>query len=211
MQPLTAPRSLKEKQRQEREMLILQAAEAVLLEKGYYEMSIDEIAARVGIAKGTVYLHFASKEELVLALVQRDMQKLLDTVENSASLETTARGKLEIIFQTLYRGYFDKHARIPYLINSSSELRRLFEEKKSSMHDKWEHLYSLTQTLLEEGKANGEFDPEIPTQIMLCAFFSLLSPRSYERLLADEKLTPEDVVQHLKRLYFKSIATVKGE
>ena len=50
MQPVTAPRSLKEKQRQEREELILQAAEEVLAEKGYYETSIDEIAARVGIA-----------------------------------------------------------------------------------------------------------------------------------------------------------------
>ncbi len=59
----TAPLSLKERQRREREELILQVAEEVLLEKGYYEASIDEIAARVGIAKGTVYLHFASKED----------------------------------------------------------------------------------------------------------------------------------------------------
>ena len=211
MQPLTVPRSLKEKQRQEREALILQAAEAVLLEKGYHEMSIDEIAARVGIAKGTVYLHFPSKEELVLALVERDMQKLLDIVENSLSMETTAYGKLQIIFQALYRGYYDKHVRIPYLINSSGELRRLLEEKKGRMHDKWEHIYSLIRTLLDEGKVNGEFDPDIPTQIMLSAFFSLLSPRSYERLLNEEQMPPEDIVQHLKRLYFKSIATVKGE
>ena len=81
MQPLTAPRSLKEKQRQEREALILQAAEEVLTEKGYYETSIDEIAARVGIAKGTVYLHFPSKEDLVVAIFERDMHKLVELVE----------------------------------------------------------------------------------------------------------------------------------
>ncbi len=60
--------SLKEKQRQEREQLIIQAAEEVLQEKGYYETSMDEIAARVGIAKGTIYTHFPGKEELVLAI-----------------------------------------------------------------------------------------------------------------------------------------------
>ncbi|MFL5699301.1 MAG: helix-turn-helix domain-containing protein, partial [Ktedonobacteraceae bacterium] len=66
MTPATMlPRTLKERQRQEREALILQAAEEVLIEKGYHEMSMDEIAARVGISKGTVYLHFASKEDLV--------------------------------------------------------------------------------------------------------------------------------------------------
>jgi TetR/AcrR family transcriptional regulator, fatty acid metabolism regulator protein len=211
MQPLTAPRSLKEKQRQEREALILQAAEAVLLEKGYHEMSIDEIAARVGIAKGTVYLHFPSKEELVLALVERDTQRLLDIVQSNVSLETTSRGKLEIIFQALYREYFDKHVRIPYLINTSSELRRLFEEKKGWKREKWEQVYALIQALLEEGKAKGEFDPEIPTQMMLSTFFSFLSPRSYERLLVDEQMQPEEVVRYLKRLYFKSIVVVKGE
>src|SRR5713226_1799238 len=78
----TAPRvSLKEKQRQEREALILQVAEEVLLEKGYHEASIDEIASRVGIAKGTVYLHFPSKEDLVVAIFERDMQQLLQYID----------------------------------------------------------------------------------------------------------------------------------
>jgi TetR/AcrR family transcriptional regulator, fatty acid metabolism regulator protein len=60
-------RSLKDRQRKERERLILDAAEELLAEKGYHEMSIDEIAARVGVSKGAVYLHFSSKEELLLA------------------------------------------------------------------------------------------------------------------------------------------------
>src|SRR5579863_2249574 len=70
--------SLKEKQRREREELILQAAEEVFQEKGYYEASMDEIAARVGIAKGTIYTHFPGKEELVIELFNRSMQRLLD-------------------------------------------------------------------------------------------------------------------------------------
>jgi len=51
--------------------------------------------------------------------------------------------------------------------------------------------------------------------VMVCChcqhIFNLLSPRSYERLLNDEQMPPEEIVLHLKRLYFKSIATVKGE
>ena len=53
MQTLHTPAtSLKEKQRKEREELILQAAEEVFQEKGYYETSMDEIAARVGYRDG---------------------------------------------------------------------------------------------------------------------------------------------------------------
>ena len=211
MQPQTAPRSLKEKQRQEREALILQAAEEMLLEKGYHDMSIDEIAARVGIAKGTVYLHFASKEELVLALVGRDMQKLLDLIESNVAQETTPRGKLEAIFETIYRSFFDRHLRMTYLINNSDELHRLLEEKKPLKREKWDRVVLLVQTLLEEGKANGAFDPDLPTSVMVSAFFSLLSQRSYEHLIIEEQRSPEDVVRCLKRLYFKGIENTKGE
>src|SRR5205807_4196642 len=108
MQPVTAHRSLKEKQRQEREALILEAAEEVLMEKGYYETSMDEIAARVGIAKGTVYLHFPSKEDLVVAIFQRDMERLLQLIKATISSSLTPREKAEIILEQLYGSMFTR-------------------------------------------------------------------------------------------------------
>src|SRR6266852_9344665 len=105
MTQTTTPRTLKERQRQEREALILQAAEEVLMEKGYHETSIDEIAARVGIAKGTVYLHFPSKEDLVIAIFERDMQQLLQYIDSTMSSALTARGKLEAIFDLMHGGF----------------------------------------------------------------------------------------------------------
>lgn len=211
MQPLTAPRSLKEKQRQEREALILQAAEEVLTEKGYYETSIDEIAARVGIAKGTVYLHFPSKEDLVVALFERDMKKLVELVESKAASALTTRGKLEAVFSAVYGAYYSsgmgQRMHLPYLVNNSSELRRLFLEKKGCMREQWEQLSAIITALLEEGKVAGEFDKNISTPAMLGAFFSLLSPRNYERLLNEHQMPSEEVVKQLRHLYFKGITT----
>ena len=57
--------SLKERQREERAALILRAASDLLIEKGYHDASMDEIAARAGISKGALYLHFAGKEALL--------------------------------------------------------------------------------------------------------------------------------------------------
>ena len=106
MQIAHTPRSLKEKQRQEREALILQVAEEVLMEKGYHETSMDEIAARVGIAKGSVYLHFPGKEDLVVAIFARDMQQFLqaveEAIEGTAASELTARAKLEAVLHFMY-------------------------------------------------------------------------------------------------------------
>jgi len=215
MLPVTAPRSLKEKQRQEREELILQAAEEVLMEKGYYETSIDEIAARVGIAKGTVYLHFPGKEDLVIAILERNPQAVVELVEATSASAGTNREKLEAILQVMYSGFFDPRRsqlmQLPYTVMNSPELRRVFVEKKGCMRGKWDHLEVLIASILEDGKAEGEFDKTIPTPVMISAFFSLLSPRSFERLNANNQMTVSEFVEYLGRFYFKGIAAVQVE
>jgi len=134
MQSITTIRSLKEKQRQEREELILQAAEEMLAEKGYHETSMDEIAVRVGIAKGTVYLHFPSKEDLVMAIFERGMLKLLEGVEASIASETTTRAKMEAVLRFIYGGFFNKRSEALFSMfgSNSGELRRLFADPSSS-------------------------------------------------------------------------------
>src|ERR1700741_3101509 len=108
----TAPRSLKEKQRREGEELILKEAEEMLMEKGYYETSIDEIAARVGIAKGTVYLHFPSKEDLVVAILMRDLQHLLVKIDEVTATDATAHDKVEAILHCAYDTIFIKRMQL---------------------------------------------------------------------------------------------------
>src|SRR5436305_335194 len=70
--------SFKDRVKGEREQAILAAARDVFAEQGFEKASIDDIAERVGIGKGTVYLHFASKEELLIALMSRMSQSLAD-------------------------------------------------------------------------------------------------------------------------------------
>src|SRR5436305_9709875 len=206
MQPVTAPRSLKEKQRQEREALILQAAEEVLMEKGYHETSIDEIAARVGIAKGTVYLHFPSKEDLVIAIFERDMQQLLQYIDTAMSSDLTSRGKMEAIFDLMHGGIISKRMQLLYSLSNSGGLRHLLVEKKGCLREIWDQLSARLNSLFEEGKATGEFDSTLPAMVMLSAFYSLLSPKSYERLTEDGQMSAEDVEKNLKRIYFKGIS-----
>lgn len=206
MQTIQTSRSLKERQRQERETLILQVAEEVLLEKGYHEASVDEIAARVGIAKGTVYLHFPSKEDLVVAIFSRDMQSFLQRIDEVIATQPTSQAKLEAILHLLYTGLFCKHAQFLYTIYNSVDLQRLFKEKGTLMRELWEQFAVRVRALLVEGKSNGEFDSDIPTEVMLNAFFSLLSPHSYERLSRNIQMLPEELVAHLACIYFRGIA-----
>lgn len=207
MEQMQSHRSLKEKQREQRENLILQMAEEVLLEKGYHETSMEEIAARVGVAKGTVYLHFPGKEELVTAIFAREVEKFAQAIDEAIASEQTVRAKLEAILLFMYSGYYSKRAQLLYSITNSTNLRRIFLEEGSTLNTLWKGLSKRVEHLLEEGKNAGQLNPTLPTSVMLSAFFSLQSPRSYERLVLSEHMTPQEIVKYLGQIFFEGAGT----
>lgn len=74
---------------------ILDAARAVFSREGYAATSVDEIAAEAGIAKGTVYLYFKSKEELYLAALARDIRAFADKAREEMESVPAFREKIE--------------------------------------------------------------------------------------------------------------------
>jgi TetR/AcrR family fatty acid metabolism transcriptional regulator len=177
-----------------------------LSEKGYHDTSMDEIAARVGVAKGTVYLHFPSKEDLVFALFERELEVFLQAVDQLLAQETSARDKLEAILQSMYMGLLGKRMQLLLALYTSIEMRGKLMEKKGQIHERMERLAAKVTNLLEKGKTNGEFATSIPTPVMQSTFFGLLSPISYKRLVVEEHIAPEELVKYLGRIYFKGIA-----
>lgn len=85
--------------------LILDAVEILLSRYGYKKMTMEDVALQVGIGKGTIYLHFPSKEELTLShvdrIVQRLVQRLASIAQSSESAEV--RIKKMLIERVLYR------------------------------------------------------------------------------------------------------------
>ena len=69
-----------ERQRQQREKAILATAYTLLTERGYEGMTMDELAAQVGITKVTLYQHFPSKEALAAGIAVDQMQSVEATL-----------------------------------------------------------------------------------------------------------------------------------
>lgn len=65
--------------------LLLDAAEAVLVEYGLVGATIDHVTSRAGVAKGTFYLYFRSKDEVVAALQQRHWDALMQAAVDAAT------------------------------------------------------------------------------------------------------------------------------
>ena len=62
---------------------ILAAARSLLEQRGPEAMTMEEIAAAAGVAKGTVYLYFQSKDDLILALITQVGENIIQDVEAS--------------------------------------------------------------------------------------------------------------------------------
>ena len=67
----TVKTSFKQQMLQVREDTIVQTVNRLLADKGFEAMTVDEVAAQVGIAKASLYKHFASKEDLAVAAMVR--------------------------------------------------------------------------------------------------------------------------------------------
>lgn len=82
------------KEAEERKKEILDVAEELFTTKGYDNTSTADILERVGIARGTLYYHFKSKEEILDALIDRIMQEIVYNVKVALSGNVTAPQKI---------------------------------------------------------------------------------------------------------------------
>jgi AcrR family transcriptional regulator len=84
----------KERDRLQREKEILDAAESLLIEKGYDAMTMDEVAKRADFTKRTIYAYFTGKKDLYAAIVARALSHLNGLFEKAVELPGTELDKI---------------------------------------------------------------------------------------------------------------------
>ncbi len=84
---------------------ILDATDRLLTKYGYKKMTIDDLAQEVGIGKGSVYLHFSSKEEIALSHIDRIVERLKVKLRNIAQKDSSVAERLHemLLERVLFR------------------------------------------------------------------------------------------------------------
>jgi len=203
----TRQRHLKEKMRHVRTELILDVAEEVLVEKGYHDTAMDEVAARAGIAKGTLYQHFPHKQDLGFALFERGLMLFEQIVQQAAtSALPTARARLEAILLAVYQEHQGLRAQLLQLLYHDMDIRKSLLEKKGRLRERVERCAAQIRKIMEEGQAAGEFDPTISIELMLTIFMHSLWFNRSEQLHLQEQLSPEELSRQIGRIFFEGFA-----
>ena len=76
---------------------ILDATDRLLARFGYRKMTVEDISVEAGIGKGTIYLHFSSKEEVVLSHIDRIVERLQDRLKEIAESDAPAAERLRLM------------------------------------------------------------------------------------------------------------------
>ena len=153
---------------EERPHQILDAALSVFAEHGIDAAKLEEIAARAGVSKGTIYLYFPSKEELFREVVRQKVGPAIANADIASLSEATAEGQLKVFIARQWEclGLEDSEGWIRLVMLELHKYPDLAE-----FH--WNEVVTRSNTILaniiKRGIASGEFrqtDPLVAAQMI---------------------------------------------
>ena len=184
---------------------ILDAARKVFAEKGFSGTTMEEIAERAGIAKGTLYLYFKSKRDIYMAALMQGLRTLNEDIRHKVEAAEGIREKLRAFIETRVQ-YFEQHR--DFFVIYHSEIGNLRVPAASGESEKNEMYLSQAQMLGEVLKAaaeRGEIRGVRPDATAF-AVSDLTRGMIVQRLLGWSRADQAADVQHVIELIWRGIA-----
>jgi AcrR family transcriptional regulator len=152
---------------------ILAAALSSFAERGYAATRLDDVAARAGVTKGTLYLYFPSKEELFKAVIR---QSIVPNIARNEAMVAESNESSAVLLERLVRQWVEiartPMSALPKLIFTEAgnfpDLARFYLDEVAGRGLK------LLQRVLERGIARGEFRPVDTAAAARCVVAPLL-------------------------------------
>src|SRR5262245_10479715 len=181
---------------------IVSAAAKVFRTKGYHAATVRDIAEEVGILKGSLYHHFASKEELLYLVVKEPIAQMYRTISGIAAADVSAAEKLRQAISAHLEA-FDRH--YPHLLvylRERESVERRFREMIGFSPKEYERCW---QQILREGVENGEFRPDLDIQVASYGLLGMLN-WSYKWYDPQGRLSVREVAEEFTSLALAGIA-----
>jgi AcrR family transcriptional regulator len=187
---LTKVPTRRERQGQTRELL-LAAASVVFARRGYHEATVEEVAAEAGFSKGAVYSNFAGKQELFLALADREVAERIAELDALAE-SVEAGGDAAAEAGQRFRKLLERDRDWPLLFYEfwsfgvrNAQIQEEFAKRREAVQD------ALAQTLERIASQLG-FELRFPAPVLAKAVGAALNGLAFERA-ADPGTIPDEV------------------
>ncbi len=185
-------------QRSKRER-ILDAGLKLFAHESYQAVTMDRVAQEAGVAKGTLYLYFPSKEELYLGILKNGFETVNRLYNESVEEGTDVRERVRRAI-AIGIGFYSERRDLLRLF--ATEEPRMAEARDRILRDRREESIALYASLIEEGQRRGIFahcDPHLAALMILGAIRSVLLYYETERNV-------DEIAQDLPNLLLRAIS-----
>ena len=164
---------------------ILASAMKVFARKGFAVARVSDVAREAGVADGTIYLYFPSKDAILIAIIEEGMGRVLEQLHKLTKTTDDPKEKLRLFC----RNHLETVENEPdlaevLLVELRFSDKMLTESKPMAMLDKY--LEQLA-AIISEGQRRGAFRRDIPLGLALGVVFGALDEVSLHRVLARRK------------------------
>ncbi len=196
--------SFREQVLQAREDAIVDTVNRLLSELGFEAMTVDTVAAEVGIAKASLYKHFASKEALAAAAMVRVLEKALAFVAERELLKDEAP-LAQLKAMARWTMAVQLAGQMPALPAQNSTLRAALLADQGYMT----RLLELSERLgawIEAAQAAGQLNPALPADVVLYTLFARACDPVLSVLKGGGTYSDEQIVEWLLASSFDGLA-----
>lgn len=148
----------KERERAAREELILDHAQRLLLRDGFQNLNLDELAEAIEYSKGTLYLHFKTKEDIALAVVTRALKERAEFFERALKFKGRSREQARAVgfacchFAKVYPDYFS----VELMLKSHSYWEKADEARQHELGMQGGRCFRVMHRIVTDGLQSGD-------------------------------------------------------
>lgn len=155
----------------EKRARILESAERVFASKGFFGSKVADIAAEAGVADGTIYLYFRSKDDLLISVFEEQMAKVNEALQTAIRGVKDAAEKLRRLIRT-WVGLVEAHPRATEVI--TLELRQSAKFMKEYSNPRFADFLKIIAQVIDEGQKAGLLRADVPAPVAARALFGLM-------------------------------------
>jgi TetR/AcrR family transcriptional regulator, regulator of autoinduction and epiphytic fitness len=193
--------SFKQQQLIVRENAIVDATNNLLAKKGFEMMTMDEVAAEVGIAKASLYKHFPSKEALAAAAMIRLLENTLAFVRGLSS-EQAPLDQLKSVLQWALE--IRMKGGLPTLPTENTSLRETLLNNTRYI-SRLMDLNELMGQAIERAKSDGAIRKDLPTEVVLFTIYARSCDPTLDYLRMGDQYTEDQVIEFLMSTCFNGL------
>lgn len=195
----------------EKDQLIIQEAIKRFAHFGYKKTIIDEIVRSVGIAKGTFYLYFQSKEQLFMECMKSIREEMMGEFLQIIKGETSARGKLRAMLKFSLVA-MDKHPLFARVTRMDEEFRVAAKMVNDpGLKKETEYWIAFLKNTFQQGIAEGELRQDLNLDVIPLVFASLKLMHFFRDMVLMGRMTEEQFLEGLLDIAMNGISKQKTE